>query len=507
MHQLIPFIPQYLTDILDSLKYFRPEIYLCVLFIVVLLTDLLFGKDSRLICKIIACTGVFLILIVDLEQLPILFSNGQFNGHFFFNQMLLLTRTAVNFKFVIDALAFILLLYFSWDDKLAAHPKGLPDLYSIVIASLFGLHLMVMAVNLLAIYLSIEMVSLASYLLVAYRSESSRSAEAGLKYVLFGAASSAIMLYGLSLLYVFTGSLSLFTGNLLQGLVHVNSISVSFALLLVLAGIGFKLSFVPMHFWVPDVYEGASTPVTAYLSTLPKIAGFALLSNFLTPFIFFTKWTSFDFRLFFEVIGIITMIAGNFAAVLQTNVKRMLAYSSIGHTGFALMGIVTFNEQGITALTYYLLVYGLANIGALALASYFANATGAEDVNEYKGLGPKYPAASVCFVVILISLTGLPITAGFTGKVFLFSAVYGIYQHTHDIWLLALMVTGALATVVSLFYYIKIPLNLFIRRTETVAAPRNSSYGLMGMAIVAAVLLVLLGVFPDVLVKAFSSGF
>ena len=142
-----------------------------------------------------------------------------------------------------------------------------------------------------------------------------------------------------------------------------------------------------MHFWVPDVYEGAATPVTAWLSTVPKIAGFALLVNFLRPFVSFNNWTAFDFRLFLSVIGIITMIAGNFAAVLQNNVKRMLAYSSIGHTGFALMAVVTFTSQGITALTFYLAVYGLANIGALALATYFTNVTGAEDMEGYKGLG------------------------------------------------------------------------------------------------------------------------
>src|SRR6202035_1852059 len=160
------------------------------------------------------------------------------------------------------------------------------------------------------------------------------------------------------------------------------------------------------------------------------------LINFLTPFIFFGKFTAFDFRLILAVIGIITMVVGNFAAVMQSNVKRMLAYSSIGHTGFALMAIVTFTSTGLSALTYYLAAYGLANIGALALATYFTNATGAVDVEGYRGLGLKYPVASVCFVIVLISLTGLPVTAGFTGKVFVFSAVYGIYQQNHDIWLL-----------------------------------------------------------------------
>jgi len=152
-------------------------------------------------------------------------------------------------------------------------------------------------------------------------------------------------------------------------------------------------------------------------------------------------------------------------------------------------------------LVYYLLVYGITNIGALVLASYFANVTGAEDMNDYKGLGLKYPVASVSFVIILISLTGLPVTAGFTGKVFIFSAVYGVYQQNHDLWLLLLMVTGALATVVSLFYYIRIPLNLFIKRNDNIANPRNNSYNLLILSVIISLLLVLLGVFPGMIVK------
>jgi NADH-quinone oxidoreductase subunit N len=496
MHELIPHIPGYLNDFYKSIGYFMPEIYLSALFIIVLLTDLLFGKNSQWICKIVACVGVAFILIKDLEQIGLLLVNGETNGQFLFNEMLLLTRTSINFKFIIDLLAFILLLYSDWDNRLKAHQKGLSDLYSIFIASILGLHLMAMAANLLSIYLAIEMVSIASYLLVAYRSESGFSIEAGLKYVLFGAVSSAIMLYGISLLYGLTGSLNLFGGNLVPGLVQGNNLAVTVAIGLVLLGIGFKLSFVPMHFWVPDVYEGAATPVTAYLSTLPKIAGFMLLVNFLTAFIYYAGWVAFDFRLFFAIVGIVTMIAGNFAAVMQTNVKRMLAYSSIGHTGFALMGIVTFSPQGITALTYYLLVYGIANIGALVLASYFGNVTGAVDMDSYRGLGIKYPTASVCFVIILISLTGLPVTAGFTGKLFIFSAIYEVYQQCHNIWLLLMMITGALTTVVALFYYIKIPLNLFIKRADIVTEGVKRSYNLLILAIVIVVGILLLGIFP-----------
>jgi NADH-quinone oxidoreductase subunit N len=497
VHDLLPYISGQLTNILDGLKFFMPEVSLAMLFVFVLITDLIFGRNSEKLCRIVACAGMLLVIFRDLQQVAMVL-NGE---HYLFSAMLLLNHTSLVFKFIIDVLAFALLLYFAWDDKLSSHIKKLSDLYSITIGSVLGLHLMVMAINLLSIYLSIEMVSIASYLMVAYRTENAFSSEAGLKYVLFGAASSAIMLYGISLLYGFSGSLGMFSGNMMHALLQADALGVSFAISLILIGIGFKLSFVPVHFWVPDVYQGASTPVTAYLSTLPKIAAFGLLVNFLTPFIFFAKFAAFDFRLILSVIGVVTMIAGNFAAVLQTNVKRMLAYSSIGHTGFALMAIVTFTAQGINALTYYLAVYGLANIGALALATYFANVAGTEDMDGYKGLGIKYPTASICFVIILISLTGLPITAGFTGKLFVFSAVYAVYQQGHDLWLLLLMITGALTTVVSLFYYIKIPLQLFIKKGEPNTYPVSQSAYLLIFAIIISVVLVLLGIFPDKLLQ------
>jgi len=497
MHDLLPYIPGQLSSILDAMGYFMPEIYLGLLFLLVLVTDMIFGKNSEKLCRIVACAGILIVIFKGLQQLALVLNTS----HFLFGDMLLLSHTALAFKFIIDVLAFILLLYFAWDDKLRLHSKRLSDLYTITIGSVLGLHLMVMAVNLLSIYIAIEMVSIASYLMVAYRSENAFSSEAGLKYVLFGAASSAMMLYGISLLYGFSGSLSLFSVDVIHSLLQANAVGISFAIGLVLIGVGFKLSFVPTHFWVPDVYQGAPTPVTAFLSTLPKIAAFGLLVNFLTPFIFFAKFTAFDFTLVLSIIGIITMIAGNFAAVLQNNVKRMLAYSSIGHTGFALMAIVTFTQQGVSALTYYLAVYALANIGALALASYFTNVAGAEDMDGYKGLGVKYPVAAICFVIILISLTGLPITAGFTGKLFVFSAIYNVYQHTHDIWALLLMVTGALTTVVSLFYYIKIPLNLFLRKAEVNGEQISKSNYILIFAVAISLILLLLGIFPDRLLQ------
>jgi NADH-quinone oxidoreductase subunit N len=502
MHQIIPFIPGYLDDALSSLGFFIPEMYLCALFILLLFNDMVLGASGKMLGKIVACIGVIVIIGRDLSQWTLLKTSGLLNGKILFSGMLLINHPVIEYKVIIDVLALLLLMYLSWDDHLARHRKGLGDMYSIMAASLLGLHLMVMAINLVSIYLSIEMVSIASYLLVAYRSESKFSTEAGLKYVLFGAASSAVMLYGISVLYALTGSFDLYNGQVPFGLLHAHPVAVAFGLIMLLAGVGFKLSFVPMHFWVPDIYQGAPTPVTAWLSTLPKIAGFALLINFLLPFVLMVDWHVFDYKIFLAVIGIVTMIAGNFAAVLQTNVKRLLAYSSIAHTGFVLIGIAAYATPSLDvkpAIAYYLFVYGLATIGAFVLASYFSNLAGAEDVDSYKGLGFKYPVASISFVIILISLTGIPVTAGFTGKLFVFSAAYGVYQNTHNVWLLTLMITGALTTVVSLFYYLKVPLNLFIKRMEITHESPQKAVNLLVLSVIVAVLLILLGIFPGVI--------
>ncbi|RYU91111.1 NADH-quinone oxidoreductase subunit N [Mucilaginibacter terrigena] len=507
MKDLLPDITNQLNDVLRGLRFFVPELYLTALFVIVLVTDLLFGKRSAALCRAVSIGGMFIVIVQVLSQKTSLHANETAR---FFSDMLLLHGPGIVFKLIIDVLAFILLIYFAWDNKLKEHKKGLSDLYSIVIGSVLGLHLMVMAVNLLSIYLAIEMVSIASYLLAAYHTGNAKSSEAGLKYVLFGAASSAIMLYGISLIYAFSGSLDIFSREMQEGLLQTNHMSVTFGMMLILLGIGFKLSLVPAHFYVPDVYEGAATPVTAYLSTLPKIAAFALLVNFITPFIsssgMYINWTGLNFRMLLSAVGIVTMVVGNFAAVWQNSVKRMLAYSGIAHTGFALMAVVTFSGEGLTALSYYLLVYGLANIAALMLASYFENNEGITSMSDYKGLGFKYPLASVCFVVVLISLTGIPISAGFTGKVFVFSAVYGVYQQTHDVWLMALLITGAVTTVVGLFYYIRIPLNLFLKRTEIIKNEVFSSGNLLIFSSIIALLLIIFGIFPDLLIKLLQSS-
>ncbi|MGV8880250.1 MAG: NADH-quinone oxidoreductase subunit N [Sphingobacteriaceae bacterium] len=493
MNELAPHISGLLNNLYQSLKYFLPEIGISMLFIIIIITDLIYGKRYAYICRLISIVGLVIVFLIDIRQFALLEGGSQF----LFGNLLLLHHTAVIFKLILATLTLLVVLYIPLDDRLKHHPGGLSTLYALIIAITLGLHLMVMSVNLLMIYLSIEMVSLGSYILVAYRPENKASAEAGIKYFLFGAMASAIMLYGMSLLYGFSGTLDIFNEQFLNNLHQVNVLSSSMAILMVIVGIGFKLSFVPMHLWTPDIYEGADTPITAYLSALPKVAAFALLINFLTPFIFFGAWTAFDFRLFLSIVAILTMIVGNFAAIFQDNVKRMLAYSAIGHTGFALMALVTFSQQGINSLLFYLVAYALVNIGAFMLASFFANVSGTESVSAYNGLGVRYPFAGTCFVIIVVSLTGLPITIGFAGKILVFSAVFEVYQQTQDPWLMALMITGAVTTVVSLFYYFKIPLHLFLRKNEKALAASQSNLYLQVLIGIIAAFAIIFGIYPD----------
>jgi NADH-quinone oxidoreductase subunit N len=494
--QVPPYLNLQLDDVISSLLAFKPELCLTGLFLLVLAIDLIYRKNSGKACRMLACAGMLMVLAADLGQYLIFKEQGRF----LFINNLILNHSNIVLKMIIDAVTFTLLLYFPWDHQLKTHKKGLGDAYTIITASVLGLHLMVMSATLLTMFLSIEMVSIASYLLVAYRTESNFSAEAALKYVLFGMAASAVMLYGISLFYGFSGTINLYDPYMVINLQMAEPTVVVLAIVLILAGIGFKLSFVPLHFWVPDVYQGASTPVTAYLSTLPKIAGFGLLVTFLRPFIINPLWNRFDFALMLSVAAIITMVAGNFAAIWQQNVKRMLAYSSVGHTGFALMAIVTNTPQSLVSLSFYLAVYAIANIGVLGLATYFANAMQAHTVNDYRGLGTKYPIASVCFVVLLVSLTGIPVSAGFNAKVLVFSSVYNVYQQAHNTMLLALLITGAVTTVVSLFYYIKIPLNLFLRKHEVEGKRHPAiSKDLLVMIVILSILVVVLGIFPDAL--------
>ena len=346
-----------------------------------------------------------------------------------------------------------------------------PEYYSILLALATGLCFMASANHFLMIYLAIETVSILSYTLAGFNREKSKSVEASMKYVVYGSMASAIMVFGLSLVFGVTGQYTL-TG--LREFFGTSEASAAPLLLWVgvlmsFAGLGYKISAAPMHMWTPDVYEGAPTPVSALLSVAPKAAGLALLIRFFVvgfgqnlagsdlaiapgndaSALGFHIVSSFNWPQFLLISSAFTMFMGNLAALGQTSVKRILAYSAIAHAGYMLMGLTTQTTAGLAAILFYTVVYCLMNVGAFWVAAKVSDTMGGDDLQHFKGLVQRRPLYAVCMAVFLFSLTGLPPFAGFIGKFYLFNAVLG-----REMYGLALI--AGVNSVISLYYYVKI---------------------------------------------------
>lgn len=495
MNGFSPLIQGSIDNSIASLNYFQPELALVISFLVVIIADLFFSKKYPQLTFLLSVASVLITLILTIGQCHLEPIN-------LFKGTISITRIGVFFKFLFCFVNLLFFVFVRFNRPLQSHRKGVGDLYSIALAIQVGLHLMSMSSNLLMIYLSIEMVSVGSYLLVGYMSGSTKQTEAAMKYALFGAVCSAVMLYGMSLLYGFTGTLNLNAPEFIAGLQTVSTFSMGISVTMVLIGIGFKLSFVPLHFWSPDVYEGAPTPVTAFLSTGPKIAGFAVLISILSAFSSQQRQPlslSLDLYAMLSVVAIASMIVGNFGAIWQNNVKRMLAYSSIGHTGFLLMAVIASSEAGFKALQFYFVIYVIMNMAAFMIIQIVEDLTGGEEVNSYRGIGKTYPVLMVCFTIVLVSLTGLPPTAGFTAKFLVFTSILELYNATSSNWLLALMITGAITTVVSLFYYFRIPQNAFLKKSTTDITSSIRYNPLIAIVVLLTSLLIIFIIFPSVI--------
>lgn len=489
MAQLLPDISTKLDHILSGLPILLPEMVLAITFLASIGTGLFVDRWWKQGTFFITVVGIALAGIYSALQLAqpaagdLLF--GMLEADAFGRYTRVLTAAV--------CLLFVLFVHANRD--FSAHSKKTADLYSILLAIHIGLNLMGMATSWLMVFVSIEMVSIGSYLMVGYLAKEARQTEAAMKYVLFGSVCSAVMLYGLSFLYGFTGNMDFTSAAHIQGLADTAPLLIAMALLFVFTGIGFKLSFVPFHFWTPDVYQGAPTPVTAFLSTAPKIAGVALLARILYAWPIESMAYQYLHTLIL-VSAIATMLLGNLAALRQTDVKRMMAYSSIGHTGFLMMAVLAYSAGEYGVLLFYLSVYSLMNMGVFLFADFIESRTGATDVNEYGGLGRAMPMTFVGFVMLLISLTGIPPTAGFVAKLLVFTAVFGNWQLTGNPGMIILLIVGALTTVISLFYYFKVPLNAFLRKPEEPMEDKPSSSYIVVIATLTVAAVWLLGIFP-----------
>ena len=360
------------------------------------------------------------------------------------------------------ALAAMGIVILASDAYMRANSRYRGEFYALLLFVTLAICLLGAATNLVMIFLTFDFISITSYILTGYLRDDPRSAEAGLKYFLYGAAVSAVMLFGLSWFYGLTGSTDLagIAAALAEAETELRPLFFP-ALVMVTAGFAFKIGAVPFHQWAPDAYEGAPTPVTAFLSVGPKIGGFAIILRvMLTALPLSLTSLGVDWRVLLMAISVLTMTVGNLVALWQTNIKRLLAYSSIAHAGYMLIGVVAASPYGTTAVLLYLVAYALTNLGAFAAVIAFSNRTGSDEIEDYAGLSKRSPALAMILLICLLSLGGIPPTAGFIGKLWLFSAAL-------NGGLLGLAAVGVLNSVISLAYYWKVIRAMYLTPAQT----------------------------------------
>jgi NADH-quinone oxidoreductase subunit N len=465
MEQLIQF-----TEInLRSAAWFRPELALMAGSIALFILDLVTRRSAA---RRGLLTGAALaVLAVAGALLAALPSDAQS----LFNGMLATDVFASFFKWIFLAAGLLTVLIVAQGDDFPNARVG--EFYALLMAVVLGMFMMASATNLLMIYMSVELVSMVCYVLAGFRRRDRKSAEASLKYVIYGSVASGVMLFGMSYLYGLLGTANVLEfGTKLAALDVTGAAGAGAKLALVVgvvfvsAGMGYKIAAVPWHMWCPDVYEGAPTSFTAFLSVGPKAAGFALAVRFflgsfagpagvngLAESVAGVPWPA-----IIGVISAVTMTLGNFTALVQTNMKRLLAYSSIAHAGYTLMGLAAASTTGMQGVMIYMLVYLVMNLGAFLVVIVVAEATGSESILDYRGLSRRHPLAAIAFAIFLFSLTGLPPFAGFAGKWYLFYAVIERASGPGGTWYAVLAIVGALNTAVALYYYARIIRAMFL---------------------------------------------
>jgi NADH-quinone oxidoreductase subunit N len=327
------------------------------------------------------------------------------------------------------------------------------EAYVLLMVATIGMCLMASSADLIMLYLSIETTSIPLYILSGFLVENEKSIESGFKYLLFGAMTSAIMLYGLSLVYGFTGTTSLYGLAVYFTKFDPFALGVTF---LILAGLAFKVSLFPFHFWAPDVYEGAPASVAGFLSTASKAAGFAVILRMVTiafPMI------SANWSMILAVLAALTMTVGNLIALAQKNIKRLLAYSSIAHAGYAMMGVVAFSQLGFSSAVFYLIAYLLTNLLAFGIVGVVSSSSGSDDVSAFNGLNRRNAPLALAALVAFLSLSGMPPFGGFIAKFFVFAAAI----QSGWIWL---AVVGVLNSIVGLYYYLNILKYVYLYRMD-----------------------------------------
>ena len=489
-------------DFLASLPAIAPEIGLTILAVVVLLLDSYLGEEYRPNIAYVAAFGMFFTALT-----PLIWAPPAGTSEAFWGGMIRHDALSQIFRVMIvlaGAIASLLAVG-------AAGVRRKGEFHLIIIVSTLGGSLLAASADLIMVFVALETVSIPLYILAAFRRLDDKSIESGMKYFLFGSFASAILLYGFSFLYGFTGTTNLYgiaDALVNGGIVGENTFPVLIAIVLVLVGFGFKISVAPFHFWTPDVYEGAPTPVTAFISVASKAASFAVLMRFLIAA--FPESVVIDgqaVQVFWvnllTAVAIISMTLGNVLALRQTNIKRLLAYSSIAQAGYALIGVASLQSLGqpfaASSVAFYMFMYTFSNLLMFAGVIIFSEAAGSEEIKDYASLQKRSPWLAIALTIGLLSLAGIPPAAGFFGKLFLFQAAV-------EAGLVGLAIIGVLNSIVALYYYLVVIKIMWVDpspdENRAITVPRTYAYvlALTTLAVLA------LGVMPTPIIDWARSG-
>jgi len=432
-----------------NLSLMIPEIALFVWAIIILTLDLFFIKKNKTVLLYLAQFG-----FLGAAALVIFTPMGETCSFMFLND-----GFAVFFKMVILLAAFMATSSSFEGIKKSIDYPG--EFFALIIFSTVGMMFLTSAAELVSMYVALELSTIPLFVLTALNKRYLKSSEAGLKYLILGALSSALLLYGLSFLYGMTGSTVMIAQSITlllnSGGVHYGIV---LSMVLIVAGLGFKLALVPFHMWAPDVYEGAPTSITSFLSVASKAAGLAALTRII--YMSYTVATAQEYwSMMIAVLAAAAMIVGNVAAVLQNNIKRMLAYSSIAQVGYILIGFVAASELGLSSISLYIFAYLFANMGAFAVVIAISDKLNSEEIKDYAGVSRKAPFLAISLTIFLLSLAGIPPLAGFIAKYRVFMAAM---QTGGYMWLVLI---ALLTAVVSIFYYARVVKEMYISKVIT----------------------------------------
>jgi NADH-quinone oxidoreductase subunit N len=448
-----------LTDLTPMVLAILPEIGLLVLAAIILVVDLLPSSGERKgLLGWITAAG-----LVVIGGLALAFAQPGSTPVTMWGGMLRLDGAGYVFRLVFLMGACLTALFATESEAL--RDRG--EFYLLLLISTLGMSLMASAADLIMVYLAIETTSIPLYILAGFVFRDKRSVEAGIKYLLFGAMTSAVMLFGLSFVYGFTGSTDLYAISAAIKDAGIPHIAVEASLLLVLVGFGFKISAAPFHFWAPDVYEGSATPVAGFLSTASKAAGFAVLLRVLLS-VFGEYSPVWIYAI--SALAVISMFVGNLLALAQKNIKRLLAYSSIAQAGYILIGVAANTQFGTSAAVYYLMSYLVTNLAAFGVVTLIGRVTGSDEISSYAGLSRRSPGLALALLAALLSLAGIPPFAGFFGKLLVFGSAVDAGQ----IWL---AVIGIINSVIGLYYYLVVLKAVYLYRSEAENQPLPSKAG------------------------------